>query len=146
MTGPKVKANIMAVMTCRHYREFDSAHAPKKGDDMWCFRCRTWGKCESLTKEFKIWCRGCKWSRGFGRNRLQAEIKASKHHNKFPEHEVWLAEGGDVVHRWNPNQTHCLVCPKSRQRLGQGRSNSLTYLPSRRKMGIHTNKTAGQRG
>lgn len=92
----------MAVMTCRHYREFDSAHAPKKGDDMWCFRCRTWGKCESLTKEFKIWCRGCKWSRGFGRNRLQAEIKASKHHNRFPEHEVWLAEGGDVVHRWMP--------------------------------------------
>ena len=92
----------MAVMTCRHYREFDSSHAPKKGDDMWCFRCRTWGKCESLNKEFKVWCRGCKWSRGFGRNRLQAEIKASKHHNRFPEHEVWLAEGSDVVHQWKP--------------------------------------------
>ena len=95
-----IKAQIMAVMECRHWRVFDSTHVPPIGDNMYCFRCKKFTTCVAHNVEFRIVCKGCKWSRSYGRSKLNAEIAASRHHQKNPEHEIWMAEGPKVIHKW----------------------------------------------
>lgn len=90
---------------CRHRREFPAkGNIPQVGDAMYCLRCRRETIVRKHLEEYRVRCSDCTYSRPFGANRLRSEIAASKHHNKFPYHEVTLWLGINKAHVWPKNE------------------------------------------
>ena len=93
--------------SCRHRREFPvKGNIPALGEKVWCPRCTRESSVIKHLEEFRVRCSNCPYSRAFGANRLQAEIAASKHHNKLPWHEVTLWFGSKKDHIWPKNDQH----------------------------------------
>jgi len=93
--------------SCRHRREFPAkGNIPRRGDSIYCLSCRSETTVLKHLEEYRVRCSDCRYSRPFGANRLQAEIKASKHQNRYPYHEVKLWHGAQTVHVWKRNEAH----------------------------------------
>ena len=104
MANTPFERYIVVEFACRHRREFTVKHnVPAIGESLYCLRCRRDTTVVKHLKEYRIRCSDCRYSRPFGANRLQAEIAASKHHNRFPNHLVTMWEGVDKAHEWARN-------------------------------------------
>lgn len=97
---------IMVVFDCHHKRSFERAKAPVKGDRLYCLTCRQEVTVTAKVDEFRVRCNDCTFSRPYGANRLQAEIMASRHHNRYPYHEVTLILGTKIERTWPKNEQH----------------------------------------
>lgn len=92
---------------CRHRREFPAkGNVPQKGDAIYCLRCRAETTVIKHLEEYRVRCSDCRYSRPFGAAKTRAEIAASKHHNRYPYHEVKLWLGARTVHVWKKNEQH----------------------------------------
>jgi DNA-directed RNA polymerase subunit RPC12/RpoP len=83
---------------------FDCGHTtyyqypyPKVREMLWCIRCRKEVRVTLSEFEYKIRCQSCRYSRPFGRARVNAEIAASKHRMRHPTHVVHLYNGGEFL-------------------------------------------------
>lgn len=104
MASLPFKRFVVVEFECHHTRDFPyMGNLPAVGEALWCLRCRRETKVIKHLKEYRVRCSDCPYSRGFGANSLQAEIAASKHHNRYPYHEVKLWHGVDVAHVWARN-------------------------------------------
>lgn len=97
---------MMAEFDCHHKRSFERSKCPKVNERMYCLTCRQEVTVLQIVDEYRVRCEDCTYSRPFGANRLQAEIKASRHHNRFPYHEVSLYLGTQKIHEWPKNEQH----------------------------------------
>jgi transcription elongation factor Elf1 len=96
---------VVVEFACRHRREFSvKSNVPPLGEHMICLRCRRETTVIKHLEEYRVRCSDCLYSRPFGANRLQAEIAASKHHNRYPYHEVTMWKGTHKAHTWERNQ------------------------------------------
>lgn len=86
----------MVEFDCGHHRECSRKRNPKPGDDIWCLRCHREVKMVRLVEEYRARCFTCRYSRPFGLAKIQAEIKAARHHNRNPSHEVKVLYGTEV--------------------------------------------------
>lgn len=92
---------------CKHRREFPAKNNPPAvGDILYCLQCRDSVKVTKHLEEYRVRCSDCRYSRPFGANRLQAEIAASKHHNRYPYHEVTMWLGARTARVWPKNEQH----------------------------------------
>lgn len=94
---------VIVVFDCNHKRSFERARCPQPGDEMICVSCRKPVTVTDVVEEYRVRCSNCTFSRPYGQNRVQAEIVGSKHHNRYPHHEVKLFLGTKQVHIWRPN-------------------------------------------
>lgn len=101
---------VSVLYTCQHYREFTERNAPSPGDELFCLKCDKLVRAVSIVDEYRVRCCSgrCKYSSNFGQAKLRSEIAASKHHRKFPKHEVKLFKGSELVHTW-PAQSSDLL-------------------------------------
>lgn len=88
-------SRVLITFSCGHNRLF-AQPAPKQGETLWCLRCRNERKVISAPNEWKIRCRNCIYSRGFGAAQLNAEISAAKHRMKYPAHVVDIYNGQEL--------------------------------------------------
>lgn len=93
---------VSMLYSCRHYREFTERNAPTIGDELLCVKCDKLVRVIAMVEEYRVRCSSgrCKYSANFGQAKLRSEIAASKHHRKFPKHEVKLFKGSELVHTW----------------------------------------------
>lgn len=118
MANTPFKRFIVVEFDCKHQREFEAkGNIPAVGDTMICLRCRHAVKVTKHREEYRVRCSDCTYSRPFGASRLQAEIAASKHHNRFPYHEVKLWLGAQSVHTWKRNEQHLFAKSLPRKRV-----------------------------
>lgn len=107
MANTPFKRFIVVEFECKHRREFEAkGNIPPVGEVMICLRCRRETKVVKHLEEYRVRCSDCTYSRPFGASRLQAEIAASKHHNRFPYHQVTLWKGAAITHTWKRNEQH----------------------------------------
>jgi hypothetical protein len=78
------------VLSCHHTLEFTAP--PMVGENVYCVRCVAMRTVENAPPEFRIRCRVCGYSRRCGVERLDAEIRASRHHTKTG-HRVSIYNG-----------------------------------------------------
>ncbi len=98
---------VVVEFDCKHRREFPAkGNIPPVGDTMICLRCREAVKVAKHLEEYRVRCSDCRYSRPFGAAKTRAEIAASKHHNRYPYHEVKLWLGARTVHVWKRNEQH----------------------------------------
>jgi hypothetical protein len=96
---------MVVEFACHHRREFRVTDGiPQVGEKLICLQCRKGTKVVRHYEEFRIRCSNCRYGRAFGLNRLQAEIAASKHHNRNPHHMVSLWLGAQKIRKWPPNE------------------------------------------
>ena len=95
---------LVTLNECSHTLTMDWQYRPTEGDSLYCFRCNHYRTMKGLLDQFTVACSGCRYTRSKGRAKLNAEIDASKHHRKHPDHEVKLYEGARVVHTWKVTQ------------------------------------------
>jgi hypothetical protein len=95
---PHIKGVTYTItLTCKHTYDFDDVTAPRKGDEHWCRRCRAVRIVEAAPPNIKVRCRGCQYSRKFGRARVTADVAAAKHRRKNPDHTVEIRDGAVIV-------------------------------------------------
>lgn len=83
----------------RHSTEF-TVEAPVRGVPAWDRKCRAYKTVlESTTKQYRLRCKGCRYSRKYGTARLTAEVKAAKHHVNNPSHVVVVYDGLAELYR-----------------------------------------------
>lgn len=96
---------VVIEFACKHRREFPAkGNVPAKGDAIICLRCRSETTVVRKLEEYRVRCSDCRYSRPFGANSLQAEIAASKHHNRYPYHLVTLWHGVRKAREWPRNE------------------------------------------
>lgn len=109
---------VVIEFDCKHRREFPAkGNIPVPGEEMYCLRCRAAVKVVQQLEEYRVRCSDCTYSRPFGAARLQSEIAASKHHNRFPYHEVKLWLGARTVRTWKRNEDHLFTKSLPRKRV-----------------------------
>lgn len=97
---------VMVEFSCHHKRSFERKRIPPRGEVMYCLTCRQEVVVVGTIDEYRIRCNDCTYSRPYGANKLQAEIQGSKHHNRYPYHEVILIHGTQEIHKWPKNEQH----------------------------------------
>lgn len=101
--GNRVKSpvkNRSAFLSCDHTRNYKIKDVPRAGDEAWCFKCQRYSIVMHLVIDFGFRCTTCKYARSMGAARLTMEIAASRHHKRYPHHEVIGFKGDDVHHIW----------------------------------------------
>lgn len=120
MANIPFKRYVVVEYECRHRREFSAGgHVPPVGENMYCLTCRRETVVIKHLDEYRVRCSDCRYSRPFGANRLQAEIAASKHHNRFPYHEVTMWKGHRSEHVWKRNEAKIFTEPLPGKRAAQ---------------------------
>ncbi len=103
---------VVIEFACKHRREFPAkGNIPAVGEAMYCLRCRAETRVIKQLEEYRVRCSDCRYSRPFGAAKIRAEIAASKHHNRFPYHEVNLWLGTRTVHTWKRNEQKLFTEP-----------------------------------
>lgn len=85
---------------CHHTPEYDWQYRPVDGDAVYCYPCARTRSSVGIIDQYRVQCMDCRYARGKGQAKLNAEIDASKHHRKNPDHEVKLFLGRQLVHTW----------------------------------------------
>jgi len=101
--GKRVKSpvkNKTAFLSCHHTRNYKVSQIPDAGKESWCFRCQCYSIVMHHVLDFGFKCMGCRYARTFGAARLNMEIAASRHHRRFPTHEVIGFKGDEKLHTW----------------------------------------------
>lgn len=93
---------VSAELSCRHRRDYKHMYAPDVGEQLWCFSCHTMETVLHVRDEYRVKCRGCRFTRRKGQEKLGAEILAGKHHRLNPGHLVELWYGVELRHEWKP--------------------------------------------
>lgn len=76
---------------CKHDVDY-GAPLPKRGDLIWCHKCRDYRVVLLLQSSFKAKCRDCQYSRTFGRAMFAAD-KAARRHTQKMGHTVDRYDG-----------------------------------------------------
>lgn len=65
-----------------------------------CRRCDAYKHVIAAPGAWKIRCKGCRYTRLFGVEKLKAEGKAIAHRHRYPGHVVQLWDGKKLVHTY----------------------------------------------
>ena len=87
------------ILECLHHLIFPMS-PPKRGELLLCRRCNTYRRVIAAPAAWKIKCKGCRYTRLFGVEKLKAEGKAIQHRQRYPWHTVQLWDGKDLVHTY----------------------------------------------
>lgn len=90
---------ITLAYECGHKREVKREGTPDVGEKWYCFRCHEKKRIEARIESWRIKCSDCTYSRSYGGVRLQAEVKAGRHH-RSKGHEITMYKGAEVWHVW----------------------------------------------
>ncbi len=93
--GDDMKMTYTLILACKHTVIFSIA-PPKIGEHIYCFKCQRLERVNAAPAEYRIRCRGCRYSRSFGRGRLTAETAAAAHAGKR-RHAVDIFDGYDLL-------------------------------------------------
>lgn len=88
--------HVQVRLECEHVLLFGSP-SPMKGESLWCVRCQDMRRVVDAPVEYRVRCRRCAVSRPFGQARLNAEVFASKHANKYG-HRVAIYNGRELIY------------------------------------------------
>lgn len=80
---------------CGHTLLFE--FPPMRGEQVWCVRCQTMRVVASAPTEYRVRCLRCAVSRPFGQSRLNAEVFAARHANKYG-HRVRIYNGRELIY------------------------------------------------
>lgn len=95
------KYTVLVVLDgCSHTPEYDWQYRPLEGDAIYCYKCASVRTYVRYMDQYRVQCDDCRFTRNKGTAKLNAEIEASKHHLKNPDHMVKLFLGRQVVHIW----------------------------------------------
>lgn len=93
--GSPAHHTVQVVLDCEHVLIFKAA-APRKGEELFCFRCMAYRYARDAPEEFRIKCKTCRYSRTYGRAKLTAETKAAGHASR-KSHTVEVWDGRTLV-------------------------------------------------
>lgn len=94
---------VRVTLSCHHTLDFNTA-PPMVGEELYCVRCQAMHAVVDAPPEYRIRCRGCGYSRRCGVERLDAEVRASKHH-KNTRHRVAIYNGKRLIYVIGMNNT-----------------------------------------
>jgi hypothetical protein len=103
------RASYIVTLECKHTLTF-SFSPPKRGEELFCFRCMKYRKVEDAPAEFKIRCKNCRYSRHLGRARLTAETRAAEHASR-KGHTVQVWDGRTLIYTFGARAVEQLPLP-----------------------------------
>jgi hypothetical protein len=90
-------------LECHHTLLF-STPVPKRGEMLWCIRCRKERMVIAAPEQIRIRCRNCRLSRMFGQGKVTAECAAASHRRRHPDHIVDIKDGLAVIATYGETQ------------------------------------------
>lgn len=112
------RVSYLVTFDCGHSKPFVEP-APAIGESLYCVRCNLPVRVVAAPPEWQIRCQNCMYSRKFGLGRTAAELAASKHRMKNPDHNVGIYNGKERIDTvGNCNQTVIPMMPNSDRKTG----------------------------
>lgn len=96
-SGVGMRITHIVTYECQHTAIFEDADCPKIGEMVPCVRCRKHVMVMKAPPEYRFRCRKCRFSKGYGTARINAEIGMVQHRKGRPDHIVDLYNGKVIV-------------------------------------------------
>lgn len=97
----KLKERTILFLNCPHPIIYDGLIRHPDGT-LYCVPCQDVKDIVDVATEIRVTCKSCRYGRGCGQNKIEANGKYVRHAGKNPSHDVYLHRGQEILAHHRP--------------------------------------------